>query len=263
MLEQAFIALWLILFLFLDTRKIKNWRFDFSIAKTLLKASLPLMVSGMAILVYQQISSVLLKKMCNAESVGHFAVALNFCKIVTFVPLLISRSITPSLINTMKSDIEKYKKRVQLYFDFQLHLIVLLVIAVILLSKYIILSTYGLAYLQSIKLLKYIAIKEIFSGMMVASGAIIIIENQQKWAPIRSLLGSIVCVVFDLILIPVYGAFGAAIANIITLFVSGFLIHLFIKPFNKIFIMQLKSLIASGRFILWLFGKRIKTTVAC
>ena len=73
------------------------------------------------------------------------------------------------------------------------------------------------------------------------SGAMIIIENKQKWVVVRTLIGCAVCIGMNLLLIPRLGTMGAAITSVVTAICTGYLAHLLIPSYRGLISMQTKS----------------------
>ena len=65
---------------------LSSWRVDRQTCWAILKKSLPLVLSGMTIIIYQRIDQIMLKHMCGPTAVGHYAVAGRLCALVAFVP---------------------------------------------------------------------------------------------------------------------------------------------------------------------------------
>src|ERR1700690_1285102 len=72
-----------------------NWRFDLAVAKSLLRASFPMLLSGAAIIIYQKIDQVMIRNMIDSKSVGQFAIASGITEFVIFIPTVIAQTITP------------------------------------------------------------------------------------------------------------------------------------------------------------------------
>jgi PST family polysaccharide transporter len=66
---------------------------------------------------------------------------------------------------------------------------------------------------------------------------------------VRTFLGAVANVLLNLLLIPIYGAFGAAVATTVSYALSGVVLNAFSRRTRKIFALQLSSmmLIAPGK----------------
>jgi O-antigen/teichoic acid export membrane protein len=92
----------------------------------------------------------------------------------------------------------------------------------------------------------------VFIALFASSGQLIIIENLQKFAVLRNIVGCVVSIVLNLVLIPKYGIIGSAIATIATMAFSGYLSHILIRPFQHLFKLQTKAIFGGWRIILYL-----------
>lgn len=102
---------------------------------------------------------------------------------------------------------------------------------------------FGDKYLDAIPVLQIMAWKTVFVALFVSSGQIIIIENIQKYAVLRNIVGCFISVLLNYALIPRFGIIGSAVATIITMSFSGYFSHIFIKPFQYLFQIQTNSLV--------------------
>ena len=77
---------------------IASWRFDYKHSKTLLKDSWPLLLSGVAIMVYMRIDQIMLGQMLGSEAVGIYSAAVRISEVWYFIPMAIAASVFPSVI---------------------------------------------------------------------------------------------------------------------------------------------------------------------
>ncbi len=224
-----------------------EWSFDKKLAFYQIKESFPLLFSGAAIIVYQKIDQVMIKNMINESSVGQYAVGAKLAEFLVFIPMVISQTISPLLVRARERNQEEYEKKRQSFLDIIFWSTFVFSLLLSLVAKPVILMLYGDAYREAIPVLQIMSWKAVFSAMFSSSGQIIIIQRIQKFAVFRNLLGCAFSVVMNLLLIPIYGILGSAAISIMTLFLTGFLSHLIIKPYREIFFVQSNS-IFSGFF---------------
>ena len=219
------------------------WRYDSTVAKYLLKQSFPLLLSGAAVIVYQRIDQVMIGNMIDKASVGQFSVATKFSEIILFIPTILAQTITPVLVQIKEKSDEEYKCKAQLFMNVSVWLCILVAIAVALCSHWLVLWTFGERYLLAVPVLQIMAFKTVVMALSQTSGQMMIVENIQQLAVVRNVVGCVVCVGLNLLLIPLYGIKGSAFVTIITVFVSGFLVHLFIPRYRHLFVMQCRCLV--------------------
>ena len=221
-----------------------NWTFDFNTAKYLLKEGFPLLLSGAAVIIYQRIDQIIINDLLSAEAVGYFSAAAKFSEFILFVPLIMSQTMSPVLVKTRESNKSNFKIYSQLFCDLIVWVSIGLAIIMSLLSTIIITYTYGSEYLPAITVLQIMSFKTIGMSLSNVSGQLIIIENKQRLAVLRNIVGCIFCVLGNYLLIPKYGIEGSAIATIITVIMSGFIANYFIPSYREYFYIQIKSIIS-------------------
>ena len=214
------------------------WTFDLPTAKYLIRESVPVLLSGAAVVFYQRIDQLMIGNMIDNESVGYYSVAGSFIAILGFIPSVLSQTITPILVQLFGTDKEQYKQKAQLFMNVTIWLCVLMCIAVCLCAYPLIRYTYGIQYLPAVSILRVAVFREIFLAQSQVTGSMILSEHIQKPVAWRNIIGCFVCIGLNVLLIPRYGAMGAAVVSILTALFTGFISHLIIPTYRHIFRMQ-------------------------
>ena len=230
------------------------WKYDWNLAKYLLKQSLPILFSGAAVVVYQQIDQVMIGNMIDKESVGYFSVAAKFTEIIIFIPTILCQTISPILVRLKDKSMEEYLKKSQIFINILVWSTFIISSLVALLSKWLIGFTFGSQYAEAVSVLQVLSFKSVAVALSVAAGNIIIIEKIQKYTVFRDVLGCVFCICLNLLLIPSLGVIGAAIVAILSNIVAGYVSDLLIPTYRHIFKMQTKAI-----FCGWLDLLKIKT----
>ena len=226
--------------------RFSNWRFDFSTLKHLFRESLPLLLSAMAIVIYQQIDKIMLKNMLplsGNEQVGYYSAALRIIPFVVLIPQMMGKSLAPSLINSKKHNPESYARKTQLFFDLMTWTGIALSVVLFLFSGPI-MALYGSEYSEAVPLLQIVAWKGLFIAMSVSSGLWIVTEGLQKFAVIRNLSGCVLNVVLNWFWIPRWGAVGSAWATLFAFATTSFLVHAMMPVYRPVFVLQVRALIS-------------------
>lgn len=213
----------------------KKWAFDRSTAIYLLKQSFPLLLSGAAVVIYTKIDQVIIRNLLNTESVGYYSVADKFTEICLFIPTILSQTITPLLVQSYAENHDEYNRKAQLFMNVMVWGTILLCAFICLIANPLIRYTFGAQYLYSIPVLQIMVFKVVGYAQAQASGAMIVVENKQKYVVTRNIIGCIACVVLNYALIPTLGLAGAAIASILTSICTGYLSHLLIPQYRFLF----------------------------
>lgn len=229
--------------------RMSRWTFNWEKARFLLKQGFPLLLSGAAIVVYQRIDQLMIGDMIDKASVGYFSVAVRFVEVFLFIPVILTQTIVPILVKIRKTDEKGYMEKAQLFMDITVWLCIFLSVVISLIAYPLVTLTFGKAYLPAVAVLQILAFKMIGMSLSQTSGQMIIIEKKQKFVVFRNIAGCVVCVGLNLILIPRYGICGSAVVTIVTVLVSGWLVHLLIPSYRKYFVYQVNALLFGWRSI--------------
>jgi O-antigen/teichoic acid export membrane protein len=220
----------------------RSWRFEKDTAELLLKESFPLLLSGIAIIIYQRIDQIMIKSMIGYNAVGQFSIASGLIEYAIFIPIVIAQTITPILVQLHQKNIDIYNLRKQQFVDLMVWSSVLLALFLSLTARSIILLLYGDKFSNAIPVLQIMSWKLVFVSLFASSGQLIIIENIQRYAAVRNILGCVVCIILNLFLIPVWGIIGSAVASLATISFSGYFSHLVILPYRHLFQLQTSAM---------------------
>ena len=229
---------------------IRKWSFDKTLAFYMIRQAFPLLLSSAAIIVYNKIDQVMIGDMIDKANLGIYSVAIRFTELLVFVPTIIAQTISPMLVEMHKTDAARYEECSRIFVNVTVSLCIILALMTSLLSYPIVYVTFGKAYIGAASVLSILAFKVIGDALSQTSGQLIIIEGQQKYAPIRNIIGCVACIILNLILIQRYGIHGAAYTALITIFISGTLANFLIPSYNGIFYKQLKALCVGWKDII-------------
>jgi O-antigen/teichoic acid export membrane protein len=222
-----------------------NWKIKLNLAKNLLKDSWPLMLSGIAISIYMQIDQVMIKNMLDAKAVGNYAVAVRLSEVWYFIPMAITSSVFPAIINAKKRSEKLYYERLQKLYDLMVWLALGIALPIMLLSNNIVNILFGIQYQQAAGVLQIYIWATVFVFLGVASSQYLLAENYTKISFFRTLIGAIINIILNISFIPKYGINGAAIATVLSQFVAVFSIILIPKTrFN--FVLMIKSFLLTN-----------------
>lgn len=221
-------------------------RFDYTTAKQFLKDSWPLIFSGFVVMIYMRIDQIMIKEMLGDKEVGIYSVAVRLSEVWYFVPIAITSSLFPSVINAKKLSEELYYARLQRLYSFMVWVAIAVAIPTTFLSDWIVAFLYGSAYLGAGEILKINIWAGVFVFLGVASSAWLTSENLQRLAFYRTLSGAVINVVLNLKLIPIFGIVGAATATVISYMVAGFLFDLFNDKTRRMFFMKTNAFLFRG-----------------
>ena len=215
-----------------------DWKFNKAIAYSLLKDSWPLILSGLVVSLYMKIDQVMIKEMLGDNSVGQYSAAVKLSEAFYFIPVVISASVFPAILNAKKNNTSLYNSRLQKLFDMMVWTGVCIALPMSFLSNWIINLLYGEAYSESGEVLMIHIWTGVFVFLGVSSSKWFVSENLQKYTFYRTLSGAIINIILNLLLIPVLSIYGAALASLISQFVASYLFNFLNIKTIKIFKMQ-------------------------
>lgn len=216
LVDQMLLALFLAIAYW--QQKIGNFlaRFDLGTAKAMLKNSWPLILSGIAISLYMRIDQIMIKEMLGEREVGLYSAAVRLSEAWYFVPVIVTTSLFPAILNAKKLSQKLYSERLQRLYTVMFYAAVGVALPVSFMSESIVLLLYGIQYQDAGLLLSIHIWAGIFVALGVVNGSWFLAENLQKLATINTLIGAVVNVVLNYLLIPIYGIAGVAFATLIS-----------------------------------------------
>ena len=230
MLDQAVVAVLLLIMYRWKIEKFPYLSFNIIKAKLLLKDAWPLIFAGMVVSIYMKIDQIMLKEMLNAKAVGVYAGAVKLCEAWYFVPTALVASLFPAVVAARKKSATTYEERVQKLYDLMVWGSVAVALPTTLLSDWIILILYGTDFQEAADVLRIYIWAGVFVSLGVASSKWLVAENLQRYSFYVTTLGAILNVGCNLWFIPIYGIKGAAFA---TLMAQGTVSFVSLSFFSK------------------------------
>ena len=212
-----------------NTGKIWSWKWRWEIAKELLKDSWPLILSGMVISIYMKIDQVMIKEMLGAEQVGHYAAAVRLSEAWYFIPVAITSSLFPAIINAKKQSKELYYQRLQKLYDLMVWLAVAIALPTTFLAPWVIRVLYGEAFSPASGVLSIHVWAGVFVFFGSAWGKWMLLENRIKMVSFFHINAMVVNLVLNYVLIPRFGILGAGYATFLAASVGHTILPIFIK----------------------------------
>lgn len=212
----------------------RRWQVSWQEGKSLLKESWPLIIAGISIMLYIRIDSVMLGQLVGSEAVGIYAVATRLSELWGFIPIAITSSVTPSIIEAKKVSEELYYQKLQKIFTILTALAYAIAIPMTLLSTPIIILMFGQNYAAAGGVLAIHIWGQIFSFLGIARSIWIVNEGLTKYALIFTSGGALINILLNLWLIPIYQETGAAIATVISYALVDYVIFIIYPPFFHI-----------------------------
>lgn len=220
-----------------------HWQIDKKYILYLLKKGKYYAFSSLMVTIYLRIDQVMLGTIFNEKSlVGIYSVAVRISEIWTFVPLALITSMKPDVIKSRLDSYSKYISKLKNLYNIVSFVCFIFVVCIFLFGKLGINILYGSEYSGA-----YIPLLILSIGIWIGVlGNIHYVwmtcEGKEKYSIFYSLFGSIINVIFNLLLIPKYNLFGAAVATLISQICSNIMSFLFFKNTRFLSYSLIKSL---------------------
>lgn len=219
-----------------------RWRPSASEARDMLWDSWPLILAGVATYLFSKIDQVMLGQMSSIDTVGVYAAAVRTAELFDFLPLVLTTSLLPTLVQVHKRNRELFRTHLQLVFDVMILLWIGVSGLLTVFAPWIVRVLYGEAYAESGFILALYAWAQFGAYVGLTRSMYINVNNLFKLSLVFTVVGAVVNVFLNYVLIPQYQAMGATYATLVTQVVVAFVVNFFSKDTHAIGIMILKSL---------------------
>jgi polysaccharide transporter, PST family len=243
LLEFALSAIGLVVVYLQQRQPLKLWSWNAQLARKLLKESLPLIFSGLTIMIYMRIDQIMLGQMIGDQAVGIYSAATRISEVWYFVPIAVASSVSPAIYEAKKVSEALYYRRLG-----QLNRVLVLgsigiALPMTFLSQVLMVMLFGDKYADSGGVLAIHIWAAVFVFTGVATSSWFVAENLTHLQLYRTLGGAIANVLLNFILIPLYGVTGAAIATVISQAIASLFSNATNPQTLKLFKVQIKSLL--------------------
>ena len=186
--------------------------------------------SGLLVVIYGKVTDILLLgKMVDETSVGYYGAAITLCNAWPFVLMAIIDTANPIIIDLYESDKALFEKRLKQLYSAIFYLCLLVSFGIIIFGELAIRIVYGNDFMPAVLPFKIYSFSTAFSYLGVARSAWMQCENKTRYETLIALFGAVVNIVMNYVLIKNYGIIGAAIAAVMTQFLTNYVFLFFIK----------------------------------
>lgn len=192
------------------------WKVRFDRARVFLRDSWSLAFANLAVIMYMRIGQVMLGSMMGDRGVGIYSVAVRLAEAWYFIPTAIASSVFPSILKAKRENEGLYKQRMQILYGTLSAVSLVVAVVTSFFSGAFIRVLFGAQYIESGPILAIYIWASVPVFLTTASNQYLIAENKTQVALFRTVAGSVVNVVLNLVLIPRFGTTGAATAALIS-----------------------------------------------
>jgi PST family polysaccharide transporter len=225
---------------------IKQWKFDMLLAKQMLNDSWPLVLAGLSSMIYMRIDQVMIGHFINYAEVGIYSAAVSISEVWYFVPMAISQTLYPKIVEAKQLHENLYYNRLQMFFNLMVLIAYLAIIPTFFLKEFIVKIIFGTEYLAAASILSIHIWAGIFVSMGIARSGWIMTENKTRISLYATFAGAVANILLNIPLIKMFGGIGAAWATFISQGIAAYFSTICIS--KKILIMQTRSIFLYGLY---------------
>jgi PST family polysaccharide transporter len=210
--------------------RIAAWTFDPATARSLLRHAWPLAVINLSALFYSRIDVVMLSALRGEAEAGIYSAAIRLTELGYILPMILVTSLFPTLARLHLADPAAFRARLQQLCTLVTWLGVALAAGLSFGAPLLVRLTYGATFAPAAGVLAISAWAVVFASQGAARGQWLLLENLQRFGLWYVLIGVATNVTLNLVLIPRFGAAGAASASVVTQFVVALVAPAFFAP---------------------------------
>lgn len=222
--------------------------------RALLRQSGSFILCGLMVSVYNCTDRFMLKHLLDEASVGYYATATSLATVWTFVLSAIIDSITPGIMQAHRTDQAQFVRHNRQLYALVFYFSVAVSAVITLLARPAVSLLYGEAYLPAVRPMQVITWYTAFSYLGVARAAWVVCEGKQKYLTPLYIGSALVNVALNFLLIPCWGATGAAVASLLTQISTTFVFPLLLRPLRPNGLLMCQAVLLRD-----VFPKRKKT----
>jgi O-antigen/teichoic acid export membrane protein len=192
------------------------WRATRAMATELLRDSWPIFFSEIVMLIYLRVDRIMIGEINGNLELGIYSVAAMLAEAFYFIPLAVTSSVFPSIVEAKAVSEEFFHARLQQYYNLMALLAYVVAIPVTFLAGWLVPLMFGAVYSKAGPMFVGLIWAGLFYNIMVARSYYLVAMNWTRLHFITDFLGCVLNVALNLFLIPRYGGMGAVVASIIS-----------------------------------------------
>ena len=196
--------------------------------RSLLANGWPLVAAAAATSFYQRVDHVMIGELAGYGAVGAYSVAVRFVEVTYLAPAVLLAAAFPALIIARTSDQSLFSNRVQAMFDVSVWVAVVLAGVLWMFGASVISLLFGASFAEAGKVLAVLAWMPLLAFTSMVRARVLMAENVLRAVLAIEVAICVLNVVGNVLLIPRWGAPGAACAAL----ASAALAPLLIAPFS-------------------------------
>jgi O-antigen/teichoic acid export membrane protein len=204
------------------------------IVKPMLVSAWPMILAAVAAMLYMRIDQIMIKNMLGAEELGLYAAATKIYEGWIIVPYVISISLLPAIVKLKSSSQQSYEANLSRLFAIVIWSGVFVALIATLFGESIIYYTFGREFIEASQVLAIVMWSGAFTAIGSVTARYLTVEGMEKKIAIRTFVGLFLNVLLNLLLIPIYGIEGAAVATLLTIVIANYFINYVDKDLKQL-----------------------------
>ena len=220
------VAIAILFSIFVKKFSVVRPEFDFAFWKQILKQSLPMGFSAIMISMHHNFGRVMLGFIKGEEAVGWYNAAYQILILLTAFQTLINKSIFPHLSNLWsEKQSERLREFINTGMSYMFLLSLLMIVSSLCLGRYVITLIYGQGFQNSVIAFMLLAFTAFWVYNETVTAPLLYACDKQMQHFTAVAIGAVINLIFNVLLIPKFSYYGAAIATIIAeIFVFSYLL---------------------------------------
>lgn len=218
---------------FLYLKKGSGFSFSWARAKQMLNKSKHYILAALMVTVIQNTDHVMLTNLIDESENGLYSAAITCVSTVQFVYIAIIDSFRPLILSAKNENTAEYQNNISRLYSIISYMSIAQAVLFCLFAKPIIWLLYGEAYFGAIPVLRILVWYFLFSAMGTVRNIWILAEQKQRYLWIINLSGALFNVALNGVMIPLWGASGAAAASLLTQCFANFILGFILKPIRE------------------------------
>lgn len=201
----------------MTTGRMRRLRLNRGLVKALLRENWPLLLSGLAIVVYMRIDQVMLGWMAPERELGLYAVAVRVAEVTAFLPVALQSAFYASLVRAHARAPEGFDDHMQRLYDVMALASIAAMATIAVAAALLFVPVFGADYAGGLPMTYVLLLSLPPVFLQRAHLAMLTIRGWLWTAPVMTGLGAATNILLNLVLIPRYGGMGAAWSTFISL----------------------------------------------
>jgi len=209
--------------------------------KEFLKNGSVLIFASLATIFYLKIDQIMIEYFLDTYAVGIYSAAVRINEFMYFIPVAITSTFFPALLDYEKKDKQKFIRRLKNLMSLIVYVGFFISLILFFFSDIIIQFFYGIDFKKSSIILKIISFGNIFIFIDLVGGKWYLAKKYYKDIAIKNVSAAIINIILNIFLIQKYGVIGAAVSTLFSYFYLGIFYDLLQKKTSILFKIKLKS----------------------